>query len=61
MKRARVGPSKGEEDAGLYFDELEMNAFEARARALAAARRLSRELSREVGELERFWYEMRQR
>ena len=58
----------------LYFDQLEMNVFAARFRALRAARELSRELAREVtvegpktryiyaaGELDRFWYDMRRR
>ena len=54
----------------VFFNELEMNAFPARAQALSTARSLSRDMHREVtvegprtrfiyeeGVLDRYWFE----
>ena len=58
----------------VFFNELEMNAFPARAEALSTARKMSRELDRDVvvegprsrfiyteGMLDRYWFETRRR
>jgi hypothetical protein len=58
----------------VFFNELELNAFPARAEALTTARQMSRDMDREVvvegprsrfiyneGLLDRYWYETRSR